>query len=490
MTQLKLRISNIILAGWRRRWVIVLPMLILPIIALGISKLAPTKYTSHTSMLIQETAKMNPFLEDIAVSTMLNDRLNAVKTLLTSRHIMTMVAQEQGLITEQSSNAEKDYIIGKIAANLTVSQMGKDLLKIQYTASSPEGMKGMLESVSYHFIEQILAPERSSIRDSSTFLSQHIDRRFAELQEAEQRLADYTNQNTAITPELQTQSYARIASLKQTLAEKEAELFGLEKGLGSLDQQLSQTNPVVGRIEEQIIDIRSDLALLQARYTDTHSAVLAKKRELERLEMERETLLNTQQPNLNTEQLWDMASSQNLQNSNSLQPLLMTQLQSLQEARGRYEALKEETSRMRTMITDLEDRTRSFGDDVKEVFRLQRDVELKRDLYEELLQRYEMAELTGSLGEFEENKRVKVIDLPYTPSTPSNLPTIIFVIAGLFGGIALGIGISIMIELFDSTIRNVSDIENLTDIPVITSLPKFANPRGHLASQFNSQIKN
>ncbi|MGR5541535.1 hypothetical protein ACPV5V_23585, partial [Vibrio campbellii] len=71
---------------------------------------------------------------------------------------------------------------------------------------------------------------------------------------------------------------------------------------------------------------------------------------------------------------------------------------------------------------------------------------------------------------------------PYTPSTPSNLPTIIFVIAGLFGGIAMGIGISIIIELFDSTIRNASDIENLTDIPVITSLPKFPNPHAQIHS--------
>ncbi|GAL11030.1 polysaccharide biosynthesis chain length regulator SypO [Vibrio astriarenae] len=91
--------------------------------------------------------------------------------------------------------------------------------------------------------------------------------------------------------------------------------------------------------------------------------------------------------------------------------------------------------------------------------------------------------MTGSLGEFEEDKRIKVIDLPYTPSTPSNLPAIVFVIAGLFGGIALGIGISIMIELFDSTIRNASDIEQLTDIPVITSLPKFPNMTRQIHSQ-------
>ena len=60
----------------------------------------------------------------------------------------------------------------------------------------------------------------------------------------------------------------RLVELQQLLSEKQAELAGAEQGLKSIDKQLSQTNPVLGRIEEQIITIRSDLALLRARYTD------------------------------------------------------------------------------------------------------------------------------------------------------------------------------------------------------------------------------
>ncbi|GAM60032.1 polysaccharide biosynthesis chain length regulator sypO [Vibrio ishigakensis] len=290
--------------------------------------------------------------------------------------------------------------------------MGKDLLKIQYTSSNPEGMKEMLESITTHFIEQLLAPERSSIRDSSQFLKKHIDQRFAQLQQSEQALADYTNEHSALTPELQSQTYSRIASLKQTLAEKEAELVGVSKSLGSLDQQLSKTNPVIGRIEEKIIENRSELTLLRAKYTDNHSAVQAKQRELDRLEEERTLLLSSDTPTLNSDQLWDMASSQKLQISGSVQPLLMSQLQSLQEVRGRYESLKEETATLRTMIEKQEKVAEGFGDKVKQIHRLKRDVELKQQLYEELVQRYEMAQLTGSLGEFEESKRVKIIDRP------------------------------------------------------------------------------
>ncbi|WP_117233926.1 GumC family protein [Vibrio maerlii] len=483
--QLKERFVSIILAAWRRRWIIALPMLLLPIIALFVSKVTPTTYKAHTSMLIQETAKMNPFLQDIAVSTMLNDRLNAIQTLLKSRHVLGMVAEELGLIDDQNPNSEREKVIASIASQLKVQQIGKDLLKIEYSSSNPDGMKELLESVSRHFIEQILAPERSSITDSSEFLNQHIEKRLISLQESEENLAKYTNEHTTLTPELQSQTYARLATLKQSLAEKQAELSGVERSLGSLDQQLSQTNPVVGRIEDQIIETRSELTLLQAKYTNNHSAVQAKQRELKRLEAERETLLASNQPNLNADQLWDMASSQQLSANNAIQPLLMTQLASLQQERGRYESLKEETNRLGKMITELEVKAHSFGDHVKEIFRLQRNVEMKRQLYEELLQRYEMAQLTGSLGRFEESKRVKVIDLPYTPTRPSNLPTIIFIIAGIFGGCALGIGLAIILEFFDSTIRNAQDIANITDIPILTTLPRFQTE----STQIDSQIK-
>ncbi len=334
-------------------------------------------------------------------------------------------------------------------------------------------MKELLQSVSDHFIEQLLAPERSSIKDSSEFLTYHIEKRRNELDIAESKLADYKNQNSGVTPEMQTQSLARLASLKQNLSEKEAELAGVEKSLGSLDEQMSKTNPVVGKIEDQIINIRSELTLLQAKYTENHSAVQAKQRELSRLESERALLLKVERPNLTSDKLWDIASSTSISDFSETQPLLVTQLHSLQLVRSRFEALKEETKSLRKMISDLESKANNFGDNAKELLRLERDAKIKRRLYDELIERYEMAQLTGSLGVFEQNKRVKIIDLPYTPSAPSNLPTAIFIIAGLFAGIALGCGLATLFELFDTSVRRPDELYKLTEAPVITVIPKI-----------------
>lgn len=473
MNELKLRLIVILNGAWRQRYVIFVPMLILPFVGYFVGKMAPTNYVSHTSMLIQETAKMNPFLEDIAVSTMLKERLNALSTLLKSRHVLTAVAKEHNLINDSMSAGEKDYVINKLSSSLTVTQPGKDFLKISLTSPSPTGMKEMLESISEHFIEQLLAPERSSIKDSSEFLAIHIEKRRVELDQAENELADFKNRFASVTPEMQTQSLARLASLKQSYAEKSAELAGVERSLGSLDQQLSKTNPVVGKIEDQIIEIRSELTLLKAKYTESHSAVQGKERELRRLENERTLLLQMEQPNISSDQLWDIASSNQLRDLGEIQPLLVTQLHSLQLVRGRYESLKEETKSLQGMIEALELEANRFGDNAKTMHRLVRNAEIKRQLYDELIQRYEMAQLTGSLGVFEQNKRVKIIDLPYTPSRPANLPIVIFIIAGLVAGIGLGAGVATLIELFDSSVRRQEEIEAITKAPLLTNIPNI-----------------
>ncbi|GAL34871.1 polysaccharide biosynthesis chain length regulator SypO [Vibrio maritimus] len=227
-------------------------------------------------------------------------------------------------------------------------------------------------------------------------------------------------------------------------------------------------------MEEQIIEIRSELTLLKAKYTTSHSAVQAKLRELQRLEQERSVLLNSEQTGLDSDQLWDIASAAGTgSSSREFQPLLITQLQNLQIVRGRYESLKQETSSLESMIAELTANAKNYGSNAKQLLRLQRDVTLKRELYDELVERYEMAELTGSLGIFEQNKRVKVIDLPYTPSSSTNLPAIVFAILGVIAGIALGVGTAIFLELFDTTIRRRQQLED-AKLPVITAIPKIS----------------
>ena len=477
MNTLSYRIFHMLAGAWRRRYVIAIPLLLLPIVGLVIGIITPKHYSSHTSMLIQETAKMNPFLEDFAVSTMLKERMATLQTLLHSRHILGAVAEERGLVNKETTPQRRDEVIAQLSAALSVKMAGKDLIRIDYQSGAPNEMKKTLEVVSRQFIEQLLAPERSSMKDSSYFLAEHLETRRRELDRLEVQLADFIEKNATELPELHLTNISTLAKLKQRLSERQAEMAGAARSLGGLDQQLSKTNPVLGRLEEQIVRLRGELALLRARYTDRHSKVRAVLRNLRRLEEERQNLLTQTEHNVDVEQLWDIASSLPINransgtNDNGSQPLLISQLENLQLARAKVDGLLDETESLKQMIAELEKKSANYGAHASEMARLERDLGVKRELYDDLLQRHEKARITSSLGIFERDKRVKVIDRPFTPTAPSNLPLFLFVIAGLVGGVFLGSGMAMMLEIADTTLRRRDHLEALTGVPVLSRIP-------------------
>ncbi len=483
MNGIAYRVYCILHGGWRRRYTIAIPTLIFPIIGLLVGISSPKHYKAHTSMLIQETAKMNPFLEDFAVSSMLKERVDALNTLLHSRHILQSVALELELINSETSDAQRDTIVAQLSSSLTMQMIGKDLIRIDHTAADAEKMEAFLQSVSTHFIEQLLAPERSSITDSAFFLNEHLERRRVDLDIAEQALSDFKSEHAEALPELHSLNITRLNQLRQSLAEHEAELSGAVNNVSGIKQLLSQTNPVIAKLEEAIVENRSALALLSARYTDRHSKVQAVKRTLRRLEAERSNTIDVTERIVDEDALWDIAvSRQNSAINTSSQkrkptdqpdahPILISQLGNLLAAKRKADSLDNNISRLKSLIHDLNENVNSFGDKENQLIRLQRDLKVKRDIYEELLQRYEMAKVTGSLGQFEQAKRVKVIDRPFTPTAPNNIHFIVFFIAGIFGGLFLGCGFSVVLEMCDTTVRYRSTLENITQVPVISRIP-------------------
>ena len=475
MNNIHFRFYFIIAGAWRRRYTILIPILILPVLAIFLNIMSPKSYSAHTSMLIQETAKLNPFLEDLAVSSMLKERMNSLKVLLHSRHILGKVALERGLVNTDTSPQEHDYVVGQLSSALTIQVMGKDLIRIDYKSNTPEGMKEMLQSVSTEFIDQVLAPERSSMNDSSRFLSDHLEQRQIELDKAELAMAQFKDEHAAELPELYLTNISRLAQLKQRLSERQAELDGATRSLGGINQQLSKTNPVLGLIEQKIIRLQSELALLRARYTDQHSKVVTALKNLKRLEEERQKLLGNEDENLSVEKLWALGNNYQinkdpLDDSAPKQPLLISQLENMQLTSGKVEGLAAEVKSLQAMIAELEEQMSGYGANASILSKLEREVSIKRDLYDDMLMRFEKASITESLGVFEQDKRVKIIDRPFTPTASSNKPLILFIISGVFGGLFLGAGLAIIQEMSDSTLRTREHLFRLTEAPVLSRI--------------------
>jgi uncharacterized protein involved in exopolysaccharide biosynthesis len=209
----------------------------------------------------------------------------------------------------------------------------------------------------------------------------------------------------------------------------------------------------------------------RAKYTDRHSSVRAVLRQIKRLEEERLRLFKKE--TVSSEEIERFWSIQQPSSPDGSSGLLMSQIRGLQEEQQTFRRLKEEISLIKKNIKVLELRVRSFGKNEKILRELQREINVKSKVYEDLLERYEKAQITRSLGEFEAKDRIKVIDKPFNPIRPLNLPLAIFIIFGVVGGIFTGISFAIINELMNNKLYTIEQIELITKVKVIARLPHF-----------------
>jgi polysaccharide chain length determinant protein (PEP-CTERM system associated) len=465
----------VLAAAWRRRYLIAIPVLLMPIIGGFVGLLTPKKYETYTTILIQEAAKQNPFLKDLTVETLLGERMAALQALLHSRHILGSVAQKIGLIDKDTPGEEVTRKIAKLSSSLSAKLVGDDLVKISFESEDPSKMAEILGLVSIRFVERIVAPQRSSIVDSEKFLDAELKRRKADLEKSEQRQAEYKSKFASELPELHVSNVMRLGKLRETTAARRTELEGARASWNDLKERLFKTNPVVGKIEERIVEVLSELTVLRSRYTDSHTMVQAVLRKLNSLRDERSKTLSAsrQLQDGDLERLWNMAANQIGDLQNGQQPLLISQLERLQESETRVSNLTKQLESLDAEMIQLQAKVTGFGKHERRLGELARDTSVNKKIYEDLAERHQMARLTGALGKAEEKERIKLIDPPFVPTSPSNLPLWLYLILGVVSGGAMGVGLAVLAEIMDLTIRYRRQFEKITGIPVLTRLPNL-----------------
>lgn len=461
--------------AWRRRYLFAVLFVLMPVVGLGVGLLRPKVYQSSMTILIQETAKHNPFLEDLAVETRIKDRIAALDALLHSRHVLMGVAVDLDWIDDETEAKEREDIVGGLSSRLKLRLVGDELVELSYQQDTIDDIDRVLVAVAQRFMDKVLAPERSSIAGSVQFLEEQISESAEALATAEFALSEYMSEHADSLPELHAGNVRRSAELRLSLSERQAALQGAEARYSNLLSRLSQNNPVVAKIEQQIVAITSELAALRSRYTDRHSAVQAAERKLGRLREERNAMLASA-PALSEaeiEEIWT-AALRSAGDQEGLQYLLVSQIENLQDAKTHVIDLTRQVRAFETEVRTLDALIAGFGDTEKELRRLQGKVNVKRDVHERLLERAEMARVTGALGKFEAPERVKVIDQPSIPTRPSGFSPPVFSVLGFFAAIGMAASIVALEEVTDTSIRTRDQASDLIGAPVVARVPHLA----------------
>jgi len=468
-------ISLAVAAAWRRRYLICVPMFVMPVIGAGVSVIVPKAYESRLTILVQEPDRLNPVLTDLAIGANLKDRMPSLLVLLKSKHVLVDVLKDLGQIDQHTDARTTDVRVDTLSAALSAQLTGSELIELKIRGPRPDGLAKALDAVGVRFIDHVVAPGRSAVESSEQFLKNQLTERDAELSKAEAAYVEFKERNADKLPALYSTNVTRLTAIQQNLDEKKIQLATADATFEELRRRVSTLNPVVGRLEEAIVQASGDLASLRARYTDEHSDVLAVQRKLRRLEAERAQLLaNTAGENgADMDRLWNLAAGAVTGADTNSSPLLVAQMTQIQEADGKRAALRKEVEQLSKSVEQLRGAMAEFGPIEKQQQDLERAISSAREVHDMLAKRYETARLTGSLGRYESPEHIKIIDAPQTPTSPITPGRLLFVIGGLLGGILMGIGLAVVFEVLDPRLRRPEEFEDVAGVTMLAFLPKL-----------------
>ncbi len=466
----------------RRKWVILIPVLLGPVIAYGISLNLPSRYTSQTLVLVEQQKVPGAYVEPV-VTEDLNARLATMQEQILSRTRLQPTIERFQLYRKDWGKETMEELLERMREDISVTpvksaiggrQTGIPGFFISFMASDPRIAQQVCAEITSMFIEENLRQREQSAQGTTDFLQtqlsdakRHLDEQDAKLAQFKRRyigaLPDETQTNLNLLSSLNTQLSAVTQSLNRAQQDKTYTESLLAQQVSARTNMLSNYDQQPEKVGEQIAKMETQLAALESRYTSDHPDIIKLKGEIEQLKKKATQMGAAEKEN----------SSKDAELAAQMpEPPQILQLRS--QVHAYEQAVKNLTTdqdRLREQIRLYQSRIQLSPIVEQEYKQITRDYQTALDFYNDLLKKRNQSEMATDLERRQQGEQFRVMDPANLPEKPSFPDRPLFALGGLGGGLILGLLLAVLLEMRDKSLRSELDVEFYLEAPALAVIP-------------------
>jgi polysaccharide chain length determinant protein (PEP-CTERM system associated) len=481
--------------AWLYRWVGLATAIIACTLGWGAVQLMPDQYQVSAKIYLDSTSMLRPLLRGIAFESggLANTTMLLSRTLLT-RPNLEEVARRTDLDLGTKTPEEFDKLISDLASDISIVGTTRDnIYELKYSNEKPKVAKAVIDELLNTFMESTLGDTRRETAVTQKFIEEQIAAYEKRLVEAEERLKEFKRRNVGVMPGSEGGFFARLEAAHTQL--KQAQL-DLEEGMHRRDQLKEQASsqsaavedpfamedegfeeeidPAVAQYESRIADLNNRVDDLLVAYTEKHPDVISMRKMAsdlaEKIEARKKDLAKEAAENPRIEGEDEDFSSMM---GNPFKQQL--QLQAA-EADAMVAGLETRVAEYERRVKDLELKVDTVPEVEAELARLNRDYDVNKEQYGELLKRRELAYMSQEADQSEDDVKVKIIEPPRVPLLPTGPNRLLFASVVLLVGLGVGGALSAVLSQMNPRIIDVPDLKDITGLPVLGVISMSSSP--------------
>ena len=464
----------------RWRWWIIIPFLLSILIGIGVSLILPKSYRASTLILVEPQKVPANYVREI-ISDDIGDRLRTITQEVTSRTNLEKIINEFNLYNELDNSIFMEKKVEKLRGKISfdVSRGGRGgahAFQIFFTGKYPKKVAEVANALASYFIAENLRLREDQAIGTSEFLTDELENIRKKLLEKEEALKMYRERYMGGLPEQLRTNLSILERMQRQIVTNQENLRDVENRKLLIQQQISEAAKMRRAREAPadaegegdaaqstpLVQLKTQLASLEARYTQRHPDVIRLKEKIVDMESKKKT---------------DVKIVQEVRENRDMIRAERNLVNQLREIQLEIKNLKDEAARLRSQMKWYQTQVENTPKREQELMSLNRDYSNIQKTYNSLLNRKLEAEIAVSMERKQKGEQFRILDSAKVPITPfkPNVKRILLMTVAL--GFALGCGMAYLREIMDTSFRRPEDIEEVLQVPIIASLPFTYNAK-------------
>jgi polysaccharide chain length determinant protein (PEP-CTERM system associated) len=463
---------------WRGRWLAVgvawIFTVLVAVVVLGMKD----RYQASARVYIDTQSVLKPLMAGLAFQPDIDQQIRMLARTLISRPNIELLHDAKDIGWDKPDPKRREQDIQDLTRAIKMGPGGgNNVYAISYRDTDPQRAQRLVERLVKMFVSSGGDSKKKDSEDARNFIEEEIRSYEAKLIEAEDKLKDYKLKNFSVTGVSAQDYFARMSTLSDEVNKLRLEYSAAEQARDALKRELATeatqlppealgpqgvATPIVSEHDARLEAAKKQLDELLRRYTDQHPDVIMTRRTIAQLETLKRQDLEAKRAALAAAR----AKGANAEIA-ATNPVYQKIRFALAEAEANVASLRVRLGTQQARLNETRALASRAPQTEAELSQLNRDYDIIRKNYEQLVARRESASLGVKIDQSSPLAEFRLIEPPRTEPKPVFPNRLSLALLGVLGAIAAGLAAALLKSRLAPVVSSSKALRELSGRPVL-----------------------